>query len=276
MEQSFSQRMGLKPSKTFQINSMDDDFRKSLWNVLTQFVWHIVSDKTKRELQITIWMHFFHRLLDEVPHQTEKLQEFLKESFFTFEWYEVYDFIEFIANHYPMPGYLDEFINVCNETLKKHLSPYQFIGATLVPITSDREIAEIKQALDITKQYMPHLDKALKFLADRSTPDYANSIKESISAVEAICRLITDDPRVTLGKALERLKSKRIVLHDNLKEAFKNIYWYTSDAQGIRHGLVGKADLDVEDARFMLIACSAFINYLMAKAEKAGIELSPS
>jgi len=26
------------------------------------------------------------------------------------------------------------------------------------------------------------------------------------------------------------------VLHDNLKDAFKKIYWYTSDAQGILHG----------------------------------------
>ena len=79
---------------------------------------------------------------------------------------------------------------------------------------------------------------------------------------------------MTLGTALGKLESKGVVIHDNLKGAFKKIYWYTSDAQGIRHGLLGKADLDVEDAKFMLIACSAFINYLLAKADKAGIELS--
>jgi hypothetical protein len=72
------------------------------------------------------------------------------------------------------------------------------------------------------------------------------------------------------------LENKGVVLHADLKDAFKKLYGYTSGAQGIRHGLVGKANLDVEDARFMLIACSAFINYLATKAEKAGIELSQS
>ncbi|MGY0035854.1 hypothetical protein [Pedobacter sp. NJ-S-72] len=30
---------------------------------------------------------------------------------------------------------------------------------------------------------------------------------------------------------------------------------------------------ELEDARFMLVSCSAFVNYLIVKAEKAGIEL---
>ncbi len=38
--------------------------------------------------------------------------------------------------------------------------------------------------------------------------------------------------------------------------------------------MLGEFELSVEDAKFMLIACSAFINYLAAKAEKAGIKLS--
>jgi hypothetical protein len=38
--------------------------------------------------------------------------------------------------------------------------------------------------------------------------------------------------------------------------------------------MIGESDLDIEDAQFMLIACSAFINYLVAKADKAGIKLT--
>jgi len=44
------------------------------------------------------------------------------------------------------------------------------------------------------------------------------------------------------------------------------LYGYTSDSGGIRHAL---SDEDVtptfEDAKFMLVSCSAFINYLKAK-----------
>ena len=32
-------------------------------------------------------------------------------------------------------------------------------------------------------------------------------------------------------------------------------------------------NLDQEDAIFMLVSCSAFTNYLIVKADKAGIEL---
>jgi len=31
--------------------------------------------------------------------------------------------------------------------------------------------------------------------------------------------------------------------------------------------------LDIEDATFMLVSCSAFVNYLVVKAQKAGIKV---
>jgi hypothetical protein len=65
-----------------------------------------------------------------------------------------------------------------------------------------------------------------------------------------------------------------IPMHPSLKSAFQNLYGYTSDANGIRHALLEEANLDFEDAKFMLVSCSAFVNYLVAKASKAGIGLS--
>jgi len=32
-------------------------------------------------------------------------------------------------------------------------------------------------------------------------------------------------------------------------------------------------NLDIEDAKFMLVSCSAFVNYLVVKAQKAGIAI---
>jgi len=64
-----------------------------------------------------------------------------------------------------------------------------------------------------------------------------------------------------------------IELHSDLQEAFYKLYGYTSDAEGIRHSLMDKPDLDSEDAKFMLVTCSAFANYLKVKAAKAEIEL---
>ncbi len=164
-------------------------------------------------------------------------------------------------------------MNACNSVLKQELSAYRFVGGNITPLTSEEEISEIDQALQIPlKPVSIHLETALKLLADRQSPDYRNSMKESISAVEAICKLIANDPKATLGKALKEIENK-IELHPALKKAFDNLYGYTSEADGIRHNLLDETKLDFEDAKFMLVTCSGFINYLIAKSSKAGINL---
>lgn len=77
--------------------------------------------------------------------------------------------------------------------------------------------------------------------------------------------IITGDTFATLGKALSEVEKKHS-LHGALKTAFSAIYGYTSDSSGIRHALL-ETDTAVgfEDAKFMLVSCSAFINYLKYK-----------
>lgn len=116
-----------------------------------------------------------------------------------------------------------------------------------------------------------HIRRALELFSDRKPPDYRNSIKESVSAVESICKLITGDKSATLGQCIKEIESK-VGLHPALENAFNNLYAYTSSADGIRHPLLEEPELDSEDAKFMLVSCSAFINYLITKSEKAGIK----
>jgi hypothetical protein len=110
-----------------------------------------------------------------------------------------------------------------------------------------------------------HLKSAIALLSNRKNPDFRNSIKESISAVEALCIIITNDKNATLGKALSIIE-KDHSLHKSLKSAFSSIYGFTSDSSGIRHALIeNDIPLFFEDAKFMLVSCSAFINYLKSK-----------
>jgi hypothetical protein len=149
------------------------------------------------------------------------------------------------------------------------------VGRNVTQITSDEEIGEIEQALDAPKGLKPvrtHLRRALELMSDRESPDYRNSVKESISAVEAICNLIAGDTKATLGQALKEIE-KIVALHPSLRSAFDKLYGYTSDAEGIRHALLEEPNLSFEDAKFMLVSCSAFVNYLVTKSSKAGIKL---
>lgn len=111
---------------------------------------------------------------------------------------------------------------------------------------------------------------ALDMLADRSSPDYRNSIKESISAVESVAQIITGDSSATLGSALKVIERKGS-MHPALKASLSSLYGHTSDADGIRHAMLEASSLSFINAKFMLVACRAFINYLIEKAQDASV-----
>ena len=187
-------------------------------------------------------------------------------------WYEVYNLIEFFANKFPEDGRNANFVNECNAIFEHELSGYRFVGTFITQITSKEEISEIEEALTSPfKIVNTHIENALRLMSDKTNPDYRNSIKESISAVEATCNLLAGK-KITLGQCLKEIKEK-VGLHGALEKAFSSLYGYTSEAEGIRHALLDEPTLNFEDAKFMLVSCSAFVNYLKAKASKAGLEV---
>jgi hypothetical protein len=233
-------------------------------------------DKFTDQFVELLWTDYFKQPLDNIRNKTwSYIYGQIREHFFKCSWNEVYDFIEFIANNYRDKDNNKEFMKYCNSILERELSAYRFVGGKITPITSEPEISEIEKALDTRdslKTVKTHLKRALELLSDRESPDYRNSIKESISAVEAICKLITNNEKATLGQTLDQIGNK-VDLHPALKKAFDSLYGYTNDAEGIRHALLEESHLSFEDAKFMLVSCSAFINYLINKASKAGIEI---
>ena len=282
---SFSQRKGLKPVKVeIQTDSMDTDLRNRLWNALTLHYWRKIGEdiglrekygpivlvpKAIRIIQ-ALWNEYFKLPLDTISWRWLDIQGKIREHYFSSGWNEVYDLIEFIAK-FDDYGESARFMELCNAVLQEEVSAYRFVGGLITQVTSGEEISEIEEVLKTRiDPVTTHLETALKLLSNRKSPDYPNSIKESISAVEAICRLITKDPNATLGQSLRVVKQK-IPLHPALEGAFTKLYGYTSTAEGIRHALLEERRLDFEDAKFMLVSCSAFINYLMVKSSKAGI-----
>jgi hypothetical protein len=110
-----------------------------------------------------------------------------------------------------------------------------------------------------------HIKTALHLYSKKPDPDYRNSIKESISAVEAAVRIISGDTNATLGDALKVMDASKPI-HGAFKQALLKLYGYTSDEGGIRHSLLESTNIDESDARFMLITCSAFVNYFISRS----------
>lgn len=156
-----------------------------------------------------------------------------------------------------------------NRLFEREYVGYRFIGGRIVPITDQQEIDAIESACNNPYEgCRAQIQKAVGFLSDRDNPDYKNCIKESISAVESICQIITGNNKATLGDTLKLLEEQKKI-HPALKGAFTKLYGYTSDEGGIRHaeGLL-ESDVTFEEAKFMLVACSAFINYMIAEQGK--------
>ena len=285
----FSQRKGYKKIKEIlQKESIDKELRNGLWNALQVCVWDLIkyddinySSRTIKNSNLyhlicNYWKDYFKLPLDEMSKRFSEVLEFIRDYYFKCKWYEVYDFIEFTAKTLPTKNKWNVlFAEYCNRVLEKEKSAYRFIDITIVEVISEVEVQEIKDVLKNTDKFAgahEHVNVALKFLSDRKKPDYRNSIKESISAVESICKIISNDPKAELGSALKIIGKKEII-HPALKEGFTKLYGYTSDGDGIRHALLEESNLSFTDAKFMLVTCSAFINYLIGKVSDLKIKI---
>lgn len=277
----FSQRIGKKEiRKLLQIENIDAILENKLWNdILTDFIEKTneysgtsYQDSDRIFFSKHIWVNFFERKIDEIPSYTNGgiytngVIEYIRDWYINSEWYDKYDLIEYLAD-------LDSrinfgFIEKVNKTLKKELAGYTLINNKIVQLNSEEEIQAIEDAILNASKYKSveaHLSRAIELLSNRESPDFRNSIKESISAVEAYCVILTGDSKATLGKALSVIE-KKYKLHNALKTSFSSLYGYTSDSGGIRHSLlVDDINVTLEDAKFMLVSCSAFINYLKSR-----------
>jgi hypothetical protein len=129
---------------------------------------------------------------------------------------------------------------------------------------------ELEQATRRGDRFAPvaeHVRTALELYSKKPQPDYRNSIKESISAVESAAKIITGLPNATLGEAIKQI-DQRHSLHESFKKGILRLYGYTSDKGGIRHSLTDSTNIDEADARYMLVSCSAFANYLISRYDK--------
>lgn len=288
MSLSFSQRYGHKEVRdVFQTQGIDEELMNGIWNALQvtcfsgnynliNYYVGVRNDQRLIDLCRMLWGDYFKKRLHEFPKRWESFEKELEEYFFKkANWYEIYDLIEFISNTLRGDNYKGYKIEI-NTVLEKEMSGFRLIDKKITPIVDEVEIQSIDEAINNSelKHVSTHIESALALMADREHPSYRNSIKESISAVEGVAKLITNDKKVTLKPALDRLDELlSIPLHGALKSGFLNIYGYTSDGDGIRHALTEDANVSFEDAKFMLVACSAFVNYLISKAGVAGIEI---
>lgn len=280
----FSERYGYtKPSDIIIRERITPKIQNAICSCFDRSVFFDQSgDWVRSSLDKYIWTKFLNQREGSFQRNTHHTISYINNSH---EWYNKLDLIElsikylykyvekkqyddlsFTGNVYDVND-VDVLVNDLNSEFKRLNFAYRIINKEIVEITSDEEIIAIEEALSGSKDNIrTHLDDALKLYARKPNGDYRNSIKESISAVEAVSRNITGGNDLNFKK----MEEKGVVIHPVLRQAFQLLYGYTNDGStGIRHALMDNTNPpQAEEALFMLVSCSAFINYINTKEAK--------
>lgn len=262
-----------------QQNDVDKRLKIDIWNSIQVFYldnvysyrsgtsipnpysWDYLYECKNSTIIIDLYSNFFIEPVNNLSSEhLSTIKKEIENLYNRLKWYEIYNLIEFVS----LKVNNDKFVRDINYKLERNNSAYRLINKDICPITNDIEIAEITNATNtIYDSVNGHIQKAIQLFGDRNNPDYENTIKESITAVETMCSLIVGK-QAMLSDAIKKLEKNGVIIHPVLKDSFAKLYAYTSDANGIRHaGNIGGKNSTFAEAKFMLVSCSAFVNYLI-------------
>ena len=283
MSPSFSQRYGYEPlPEPMRLEEISNDLRREIWNAVRE----VLLEKSHRGSGYYYFQapgsRFVERVLgantktseDEIPTGHDQVCANLKNSVLNPQFNQVLDLIEIMVNDRDITENFGKRMSNSFEQyaaaywLDTSQQPYRF-----VPRSSKEQGEATQQAIETIRENnlegaAAHLRQATEHINARQ---YGDSITDSIHAVESVARAIDPKASKTLGPALDSLEKGGLLKHAALKAAFKKLYGYTSDEQGIRHSLLDQdsAAVGLDEAMFMFGACASFAAYLAEKHRQA-------
>lgn len=282
----FSQRYGYEPLPTpMRLEEISDDLRREIWNA----VYRIIRDAIRSDMlgTTTFFDTNFCRFIERVWGKFKKISESrvrtkcneVMKNFESVVMHErfnrVLDLLQIMADERKSD---DEFTTTIATLFERHAAAYRLDMSRrpylFVPCANKEQGEATRQAIETIRDgcmegAVTHLRQAVEHI---NGGQHADSIADSIHAVESVARVIDPKSNKTLKPALNSLEKAGLLTHPALKDAFNKLYGYTSDEQGIRHALhdKGAADVGLDEAIFMFGACASFAAYLTEKHRKAG------
>jgi hypothetical protein len=273
----FSQRVGAEPAPQIGLQEMPYDLRVALWNTFQHWLFseRFLIGQSSLDAARHVFSHL-HWPADEVNLLSHyKNLGKVKDWFFTASWDHVYGFVEWLP-HLIRRGTAEQFSHrerilqfakqyskELAQTLEREGSPYRLSDSQLVPITDQTELDEVAIAMQSPfTGARKQIAQAVTLLSMKPEPDYRNTIKESVSAIESALMEATGQSG-DFKALLDAFEKAHGDLHPAFRKAVNTLYGWTSDEKGVRHGIFGDVNVDHADARFMLVTCSAFVNFLV-------------
>jgi hypothetical protein len=236
MNDIFSKRYNYQEKKLKKMDEINEAVKNRIWNLFLKLVESMRKVVGDDRLIVKIWDEFFKGRINElkwlsIDPQTGKTiyrLSSIEDKFNQLEWYRYYDFLEYLMKTTEIPqAFRDIIAKEANKIFEEENIECRIIDNLVVPIIDEEEIKEIETAQKVDDRYETvkiHLQKAFELYAKRPQPDYKNSIKESVSAIEALARIITNNPSAILGDL-----TKQLPIHPAFRDGLNKIYGWTSD-----------------------------------------------
>jgi hypothetical protein len=268
----FSQRSGLSPvPPQLAIGEVSAEFRRlidySIYKEIERFERggfdHNYFDERWKEVATDLHVRFFGKPVASFENTSYSTRQSLEIFVARATIGPLFDLVEFFLNH---PKCSAAFTSDLSSSFVSARAAYRVVDRQIVAVGTREGADSFEAAISETEVVgavgaRHHLIASASALRNGS---WADSIRESIHAVEAMARRIEPNS-TTLGPALKALE-KNGYIHGSLRAGFDKLYGYTNDEGGIRHALLeDEAQVDETDALFMLGACASFVSYLISR-----------
>ena len=278
---SFSQAQGYEElPEPLNLGELPTEARVQIWNAL--YFWLSPSTRSRESAwgrswyMIDPWLSILERVhavhdgnpADEWDSGFTPVREGMRARIERQAFNRVFDLIQFIMRDSQCPR--DFVLHMCTVFGNCRLAYVIDSGPspTIFPAATTEEGEAVLSSLRALDQGglrggASHLRKSAECI---NQGDWADSIRESVHAVESVARQLDSKASSSLAPAVRSLE-KRSALHPALKQAWSKLYGYSSDEQGIRHALLDReqASVGMDEAVFMLGACASFASYLWRK-----------
>lgn len=258
---------------------VDDDHRYSNSEGCPLGVKHlngIILDLLRREAPPNAWDSFYcHDFLDDLVSGVQ--------------WYHFYDIVELIGQELKQwqenffkglqrPGEeklisdrindfgLNRYSNEVNNLLSEENVGWRLDRNGFVVRESPKEMSDRIEKIEetLTDEFEPareHYRKAVRF-ANARPSDPANSIKEIVSAVESVGRVLYPKAN-TLGDVVKEMRREQ-VWPQQLVSVIEKFYGFACSEPGVRHGGPKTSNVILDDAEFCQHVGAALTRYMIA------------
>lgn len=276
----FSRKFGLRPTPQGLIyDKVPESARVGVFNVVFSLLGTPRQDwGYYRGLYLEI-CRILRKMLNWTLTYEFEYPKAIETIILTCEWYHFYEICQIVYDYFiktvsqdfaiTKPGIEQVLQEQLNALFRDEFLGFEIQNGKIERIGNPITDAKIKEARYLLKEQEfkgadAHFEKAIKALNERPNPDVENCVKDAVSAIESVGRIITNDENALLSDIIKNA-AKKGVIPQPLDQTFQKVYAYRGNEPGVAHGAVDVSKVTEAEAELILAMSAAMIIYLVKK-----------